>query len=198
MVLNWVIFFGLAAASRGWTVKKPTFQEPYLFLSLGNYPLMMGTQMVLEMFYSPFIHLMWLLASESFIEFSCLESFRFYMVMNLWVALKGTNYLSRWATVNFWRRTVLHGVGLDAIFQFLGIWLIWFWSKESWHEVCRYVFCYDVAMCIVFLSLFLFCTQTASWMWPCRFQIWRMEVGRLTASLLWSWMEQGKQSSMKE
>jgi hypothetical protein len=63
-------------------VNKPTFQEPSLFLSLGNYPLMMGTEIVIEMFYSPFNHLTWLLASENFIEFSSYESFRFYMVMN--------------------------------------------------------------------------------------------------------------------
>jgi hypothetical protein len=198
MVLNSLIFFGLAAASGGWTVNKLTFQKTTLFLSLGNCPLMIGTEMVFKMFYSPFNHLTWLLASESFIEFICHENFRYYMVMNRWVVLKGANSLGRWVTVNFWRRTLLLGVSLDAIFQFLGIWLIWFWSKESWHEVGRYVFCYDVAMCIVLLSLFLFCTQTASWMWQCRFQIWRMEVGRLTASLLWNWMEQGKQSSMKQ
>jgi len=62
---------------------------------------MMGTEMVLEMFYSPFNHLTWLLASESFIEFSCHENFRYYMVMNCWVALKGANSLSRWVTDNF-------------------------------------------------------------------------------------------------
>lgn len=65
---------------------------------------MMGTEMVLKMFYSPFNHLKWLVALESFIEFGCHESFRFYRVMNLWVALKGANSMRRWVTVKLLKK----------------------------------------------------------------------------------------------
>jgi hypothetical protein len=66
---------GLADVLSGWMVCKPTLQQPSL--SFGIISLMTRTEMVLEMLVSS-NHLIWLLAWESFTEFSHCESCRLH------------------------------------------------------------------------------------------------------------------------
>jgi hypothetical protein len=75
-------FLGRAAASGGWTASKPTFGEPSLLSSSGNWInfTMTRTEMVLETsVLSLFNHLTRQPFRESFIEFSRRESFRLYI-----------------------------------------------------------------------------------------------------------------------